>query len=360
MMTLLLHMVLTWLGLASFAFAFAVLLFRLPAFAPPTLLVLQNDRVFSPGIWRLFITALGLLAVTSVGDLLLRATEANTTSFPQLLPALSTLLLRTDYGNVWLVRLACLLLLFLLAEMKRQRDASHGRYFMFLLSIMIAWTESAAGHAAENGHFALKEMMLSVHLLAVSAWGGGVIALAFVILPFFKRQADIIRIVAITRRFSHLAGYAVGFVLLTAVYNLRMYVGEFAGLWKTTYGLTVLAKMLILYILLLLGALNRYLSLPLLEHVAGGRFEGRGPILQLINRVLAGVRGHISLYAISIYRRMVTAEAVLILIALLCAALLKHQTPARQADPVKQESQVQAGAGLAMPRVPELSFPEAK
>jgi putative copper export protein len=346
-MTLFIHTVPTWLGLVSFAFAFAVLLFRLPAFAPPTLLVLQNDRIFSPGIWRLFIAALGVIALTSVGDLFMRAAETGTPLFPQVMPALSRLLLRTDYGNIWLVRLACLLLLFILAEMKRERDAPLGRYLMFMLAMVLAWTESASGHAAENGHFALKEMLLTIHLVAVSAWGGGVIALAFVILPFFKRQADIIRIVAITRRFSHLAGYAVGFVLLTAVYNLRMYVGEFPNLWKTTYGLTVLAKMVLLYVLLLLGALNRYLSLPLLEHVAGGRFEGRGLILQLINRVLAGVRGHISLYVMSIYRRMVTAEAVLILAALLCAALLTHQTPPRRVDPAKHESQVRPGTVVA-------------
>ena len=84
-------------------------------------------------------------------------------------------------------------------------------------------------------------------------------------------------------------------MLLTAIYNLRVYVGEFSGLWKTTYGMTVLAKMLLLYFLLLLGALNRYLSLPLLEHVAGGRFAGKGLVVRLIDRVLAGVRGHISL-----------------------------------------------------------------
>ena len=334
-MTLLLHTVLTWFGLSSFALAFALLLFRLPAFAPPTLLVLRNDRIFSPGIWRLFLTALGLIALTSVGDLLLRAMETSTGFFSQVLG--------TDYGTIWLVRLAILLLLFILAGMKRERDAPNGRYLMFMLSAVLAWTESAAGHAAENGHLALKEMMLSIHLLAVSAWGGGVIVLAFVILPFFKRQADLIRIVAISRRFSHLAGYAVGFVLLTAVYNLRMYVGEFANLWKTTYGLIVLAKMLLLYFLLLLGALNRYLSLPLLEHVVGGRFEGRSLKLQLINRVLAGVRDHASLYVMSVYRRMVIAEAVLILAALLCAALLTHQTPPRHLELMK-EHQVQTSA----------------
>jgi putative copper export protein len=333
-MTIFLHTVLTWLELTAFILVFGLALFRLPAFARPTPLPLQNDQLFSPGIRRVFAAALGLIVLTSLGGLLLRAEDGEASLF--------RLLSESDYGALWLTRIGCLLLLFLLVQTKRGREAVHGRYLMFLLALVLGWTESATGHAAEYGHFTLREMLMALHLLAVASWGGGVVILSFVILPFFKRRADIIPIVALSRRFSRVAGYAAGFLLLTAAYNMKIYVGDFESLWKTTYGLTVMAKMLLLYVLLLTGALNRWLSLPLLEHVAGGRFEGSGPIMRLIDWVLAGVRGAASLYVTSIYRKLVSAEAVLILAALLCAALLAQQAPPRQMNAGVQERTVPA------------------
>jgi putative copper export protein len=326
-MTLLVYTVLTWIGLASLAFSLAVLLFRLPDFAPPAMPQLQADRIFSPRIWRLFGIALALIALSSAGDLIARSTEMSGTTFSAVFSVLPVVLLRTHYGAVWLGRIACLILLFIVMAIKRLRDAPQGRYLMLLATGVLAWTGSASGHAADSGDLTLKELMDLVHFLAISAWGGGVIVLAFVVLPFLKRHADLVTVAAVTRRFSQVAGYAVVFVLVTAIYNMRVYVGEFSNLWTTTYGLTVLAKMLILYFLLLIGALNRYLSLPLLEHAAGGRFVGRGIATLIIDRILAQARGHIPGFVITVFRRIMLVEAVLMLAAILCASLLKHQTP---------------------------------
>lgn len=347
-MTLLVYTVLTWIGLASLAFSLAVLLFRLPAFAPPAIPQLQNDRIFSPRIWRLFGTALALLALSSVGDLIARSGEMSGTAFSGVSSVLPVVLLRTHYGTVWLVRIACLILLFIVIAIKRLRDAPQGRYLMLVAAAVLAWTGSASGHASDSGDLTLKELMDLVHLLAISVWGGGVIVLAFVVLPFLKRHVDIVTVAAVTRRFSRVAGYAVVFVLITAIYNMRVYVGESGNLWKTPYGLTVVAKMLLLYFLLLIGALNRYLSLPLLEHASGGRFVGRGIVTLIIDRILAAARGHISGFVITLLRRIMVVEAVLMLATILCASLLKHQTPPSHLNSMKHE-QMQTDLRVSVP-----------
>ena len=76
-------------------------------------------------------------------------------------------------------------------------------------------------------------------------------------------------ITACSGRFSRIAGIAVGIVSLTALYNAWLGVGSFDNLWKLPYGWTVLVKISLLAVLLQLGALNRYVNVPLLQEWGG-------------------------------------------------------------------------------------------
>lgn len=341
----LIHTIFTWFELTALAFSIAVLVFRLPAFMPPSPVVGYGYEMFTSRIWRLFGCAAAVIVLAGIGDLLLRAAEMSSRSLQDVFPALSPVLFRTHYGTVWLVRMAALVLLSLLSQAGgNYRDSNVIRYSMLALGVVIAWTESAAGHASDLGDFTVREMADLLHFLSASAWGGGLLVLSLVILPPLIKRADMITMAEISRRFSRIAGFAVVIIVLTALYNARTYVGDFSALWKTTYGLTVIAKMVLLYFLILLGAFNRYVSVPLLQHVAGSRIEGPGLIAHIAGTAFDRARGYISGHIALLFGKIVLVEAMLMVLVFLCAAGLKHETPASHLKHLEHERMQRAEA----------------
>lgn len=334
----LIHTTLTWFELTSLAFCVAVLVFRLPAFMPPSPVVGYGYEIFTSRIWRLFGFAAAVIVLASTGDLLLRAAEMSGRPPQNVFPALSHVVSRTHYGTVWLVRIAALVLLLLISAVSgNYRESNTFRHLMLALGVIVAWTESASGHASDLGDFSVREMMDLFHLLAASAWGGGLFVLSSLVLPPLIKRGDMITMAEISRRFSRMAGFAVVIIVLTAVYNALTYVADFSLLWKTTYGLTVFAKMVLLYFLILLGGVNRYVSVPLLQHVAGSRIEGPGLIAHIAGTGFDRLRGYISGHIAVLFGKIVLVEASLMVLVFLCAAALKHETPASHLKHIEQE-----------------------
>src|SRR5437763_1681807 len=69
-------------------------------------------------------------------------------------------------------------------------------------------------------------------------------------------------------------------------------VGTVRALWATPYGRTVLAKLFLVGLMLLLGAVNHYLSVPLLQQWAGRHVAGGGLLHAMSTRwrTLAGAQ----------------------------------------------------------------------
>jgi putative copper export protein len=203
---------------------------------------------------------------------------------------------------------------------------------MLLLSLIVSMTASASGHASDAGDFSLPEIMDWLHLLAASVWGGGLMVLSASVLPGLTggKNPPPPLIAAVASRFSAMAGFAVATVAATAIYNAWIYVGSIKALLGTAYGWTVLAKIILFFILVNLGAFNRYVSVPLLLERAGGSAERREIFtrifLRLFPRLQPGGGGDEILPR---FMRSVRVEAVLIVGILLCAALLRHEIPAR-------------------------------
>jgi putative copper export protein len=193
-------------------------------------------------------------------------------------------------------------------------------------------TASASGHASDAGDLSLPEIMDWLHLLAASAWGGGLMVLSASVLPDLtgRKEPTPALIAIVVGKFSEMAGLAVGIVAITALYNAWKYVGSINALLGAPYGWTVIAKIVLFLVLINLGAFNRYVNVPLLQEWAGASAEGRGIFtriaLQFFPRFqLGGNGGRIA----SRFMRSVKVEAILIIGVLLCAALLRHEIPAR-------------------------------
>lgn len=106
------------------------------------------------------------------------------------------------------------------------------------------------GHAASAGTHALATAALTVHVIGVVLWVGGLIGLAWVRLRGSRRLEP-----ALTR-YSVLAGWCYVLVAISGVANAAVALGSLNGL-TTTYGALVVVKVLALTALGLLGAAQR-------------------------------------------------------------------------------------------------------
>ncbi len=331
-MDVLLHTIPGWLELISLAFCIGTLVLLLWVFDASTDSEVRSPEKIRPRLWRLYGICLVLAFLCTIADLLIGASEMSGGSIRVVLAVIPTVLSKTHFGWVWLIRFASLLSLTVKLQTGRGfRDSRGSLCFMLALWLIIAMTESASGHASDSGDFSSAEVADWLHLIAASSWGGGLFALAVVILLPLVQAADRMPTARVASRFSRLAGYAVGVIALSALYNGLLYVGRFQALWITPYGWIVVAKIFLFFLLITIGAFNRYSTVPLLQEWAGlpskkcsvadipasavHRLPENDERPRIAKRFLNAVR----------------IEALLMALVLLCAALLRHEVPARHA-----------------------------
>jgi copper resistance protein D len=332
--TVFVHGITAWLELISLAFCIGLLVCRLLVFPPSALAEFPEHGDLPGRAWRLFGIALAVIFAGSAVDLFIRAAGMSGRPVSAVFPVMSTVLFQTHYGRVWIVRIAAVLLLsFFLWSGLRHRDSRIFLVSALALAVFIASTRSASGHASDAGDFSMAEIMDWLHIVAASVWGGGLFVLSVVILPEIIRPDDFPAplLASVASRFSRLAGIAVGVLALTALYNAWLHVGSLEGLWLTPYGLTVVVKILLFFLLINLGAFNRYVSVPLLQQLGGIDPGKRGIIGHLAVRIMPRQGCQDARGAALRFMQSVRTEAVLVVIVLLFAALLAQQVPARHA-----------------------------
>jgi putative copper resistance protein D len=331
-MNLLIHSFPNWVELAFLAFSIGILTSLLWVLPPKASNELPGHEILRARMWRYLAISIFAMLATSILDLMMRSAEMSGEPVTEVFPELPTVIFRTHYGSVWLIRIAVLVLLSVLLPVCRRYRESRGLLmFLFTLGAVISLTESASGHAADAGDFSIIELSDWLHLMAAAVWGGGLFALSLAVLPSFAKDGDQhARLVAYAAsRFSRIAGFAVGIIVLSALYNAWLNVGSVAALIKSSYGWTVMAKIVLLFILLYIGAFNRYVRVPRLRKAAGLP-EGRtGIIGGIVAPVLETRLKYPEDRIARGFARSVRIEAVLMIAVLLCAALLRHEVPAK-------------------------------
>jgi putative copper resistance protein D len=321
-----------WVELISITLCLGVLVCHLWVIIP-----LHGDKdpyaASLRSMWRLF--GIGIVALTagSIVELFMRSTEISGWSLSGVLSVLPTVLFRTHYGGVWLVRIAALVLLSVaLLGARRRRDTKTFLCVSLVIGLIIAATRSASGHASDAGDFSIPEIMDWLHLVAASVWGGGLMVLFAAILPKLKGPEEKIApvVAGVAGRFSTMVGIAVGFIALTAIYNLWIEVRSIEALVKTPYGLAVTAKIVLFVIVINFGALNRYVTVPLLQEWGGGSPVHRGMIGRIASAFFSPFLRNLSGRRVAAkFRVLVGIEALVIVGILFCASLLRHEVPAR-------------------------------
>jgi copper transport protein len=177
--------------------------------------------------------------------------------------SLSEEVLGTGFGQVWAVRVLLALALAALALAALRRNPSSSRWTppLLLLASALAVTLALSGHARVEGSLAV--LSDSVHVAAAGVWAGG---LAFLSLALVEAGGDRWSLaMKAVPRFSLLAVGSVVALVGTGVLNGFLEVRSWQGLWETTYGRLLLAKVALLLPLLALGAFNNRVSVPRLR-----------------------------------------------------------------------------------------------
>jgi len=236
--------------------------------------------------------------------------------------ALAALLLGTQYGAVWLVRHALLLLLGALLALADDESAPLDWLALRLESVALAATSlaiaGAAGHAAAAQGLPVAAIAIdAVHLLATGVWLGGLLPLALTLrwAATLPAGTGAVAAAGAASRFSAVGLASVGALGATGLYNAWEQVGGFAALFGTPYGRWLCLKLALLAPLIALAAVNRLVLTPRLARAATRQpAASDATIRQLGRRVLA--------------------EALVGVLVLVVVAVLGLTTPARHAEPV--------------------------
>ncbi len=292
-----------------------------------------HQRDLLSRIWRFFGIGIAVLFASSFADLPVRAAEMSAQPISSVFPVLPAVIFRTHIGQVWLIRMSALIFMSILFKTGgRYRDSRGFLFFLLVIALIVAMTESATGHASDKGDFSLAEIMDLLHLLAASVWGGGLLILSAAVLPELARQGEKVAPLnaSFVQRFSGIAGVAVGVIVITALYNAWVYGGSVDAFLKTPYGWTAITKIVLFSFIVYLGAFNRYVSVPLLQQCACYYSKPQGVMERVAIRFFPRYlcTREKSLF-FSRFMWSVKVEALLIIAVLLCAALLRHEVPAR-------------------------------
>jgi copper resistance protein D len=186
-----------------------------------------------------------------------------------------TVLSQTDFGNDWLLRLACGCILAVLSV--PLLSASGAKSFWLKGAAVIAAAGLAgslawAGHA--NGAQGLEGIVHPVadflHLIAAAAWVGALVPLAM-LLSMGGEDGDTLAIArTATSRFSTLGIVSVATLLLTGSINTWYLVGSVPALTESTYGRLLLIKIVLFLVMAGIAAFNWSQLTPRLVQNADG------------------------------------------------------------------------------------------
>jgi copper transport protein len=341
-------------GMARFtAFAATAVLLGAGAF----LLVIWPVGLERVGLRRLLWTGWGATLAAAVGLLLLQGPygAAQGLSAVTRWAPLSTTL-HSRFGHLVLLRILALLLA---VPLLRAIEAGGRSAVAELggLALTVAVTQAAAGHAGVGDDAWLATATLTLHLLGVAVWTGGLAVLVFFLRPPAVRDptrerrsrptaraaaARAAELAEVLPRWSRTAMTAVIVIIVTGAYQTWREVGGVAALPATTYGRLLLVKLSVTALMLAAGWLAHRRVVdshrPVVAALAAGRPDpavgvAAGPVRAAVTGPVSTdvlvARPDVTGHAVAGLRRAVLVEACLAAVVLAVTALLVNAVPAR-------------------------------
>jgi len=274
-------------------------------------------------------TLLVILSATSLTDLVLRASMMSGRPLPEVYSVLPLVLSKTHFGQVWAGR--CAAIAFLAVVQLLGTRVVLGVKTTNILSLIggavLGLATTLSGHAADLGSWTWTVLLDWGHVMAVSAWVGGLFALRLHLRPVLAGVSESERrefLATAIRRFSTMAMTAVFGILLTGVYNTYVHVHSLSLLSHTDYGRILILKWSLIIPMALLGGVSRFYVLPILEH------RNEHSIAGILSRAARAVIETVRTRPQNMERlffRLILIEALLGLMVLGCSATITQLPP---------------------------------
>ena len=235
-------------------------------------------------------------------------------------PNTGSVLFATRFGALLLVRLT--LSIALLWVWLRSKTTWRS-WLGIIVGLLLLLTISLGSHAAAQPDPLVSILVDWLHLTAASVWVGGLILFVTGLFTIKRmNSADRTRLVAeLIPRFSTLALVSVSILAITGAYSSIIQVGSLDALMNTSYGRTLMLKLILIIPMLLLGVANLLITTPNMKQAAA-------------NKSNHGLVGR--------FRRVVSSEVILGAAVLLTVGVLTTLPPARVATtPPKLSGQQQ-------------------
>jgi copper transport protein len=253
-----------------------------------------DQRIHALLGWSLGVLLLGWLAF-----LVYQASTASSSAPWQILQnnALPTLLLKSRFGLLWVIRLVLICLAATLwlkgARLLEARAASEdgamppsfyqqdSGWLWLLLGVGMMLTTSLNAHAAAYPPSWLLVPSDVLHLVGMSAWIGGLVALVLALAVTWRflpaGTGDRTRWLAIIMpRFSLIATISLLLLVITGTVQTIFLLGSFVAFVSNGYGQTLLLKLGVFVLLLALGAYHLLRVSPKMRHFARSTDEQAG------------------------------------------------------------------------------------
>ena len=222
-------------------------------------------------------------------------------------------LFQTRYGSLWLARFALILAM---AGWLVRAPANRDRWLSLAAGALLLLTISLGSHAAAEPDPLLPVASDWIHLLAASAWVGGLVH--FVAALWTSRSAtdtDGRPLAAplasrLLPRFSAVALISVSTLVLSGLYMAVLRLGSFELLFGTLYGRTLIVKLALAAPMVAMGAVNLLWTTPRMRQAS--KDQAPAPVA-------------------AFFRRFVTSELSLGVAVLLAVGLLTSLPPGRTA-----------------------------
>jgi putative copper resistance protein D len=239
-------------------FTFDVVMFGLTGPSESDDLYEIGRRLFRLAVWSLIVALLSAviwfwLEVASMNGLPVKNTFSAS--------GWGTVLLETQFGRVWQLRLGLIATAFVLvasalAKVKARRALIA---ILWLVSIVLLISLALISHAAAATRQPFGVLGDMIHLCAAGLWIGGLVPLA-IFLAAARPTFSLSEIVpCVLARFSTLSLCCVSVLILSGISNSWLLVGSIYALFTTPYGQLLLFKLALFAILIGFGARNRFL-----------------------------------------------------------------------------------------------------
>ena len=212
----------------------------------------EGTKIFVRFGWALF----GMLVAAGIVELSLYAVRASGEALS--LGLFWQTLWETRVGRIWLARLGASLLVVLVATWALRKGGHAYWWTAAALGTVPLLTLTLLSHAAVEGRF-LPFFADWAHVIAASAWMGGLFGFAALLLGPLRGVSAEERSGVLGRavpRFSRLAIASVLVLLIMGTYASLLHVPSFSALVDTPYGRALFMKLGLLAFVLSAGAIN--------------------------------------------------------------------------------------------------------